>query len=65
MLWQIPDMETAFTFRKEMYNWVGLPLPAKPAKKVLLWFRAPRRGRAVANTPDIVNLLNKYQLEHT
>ena len=42
MLWShaaAADIETADTFRREMYNLVGIPLPDLPAKKVLFWLR--------------------------
>ncbi len=36
---QLPDSETAFQFRSDVYAHVGLPLPAKAPPQVLLYLR--------------------------
>lgn len=64
-LWQLPDVQTAWEFRKEMYDYMGVPMPTKPSNKVLFWFRTPPLGRSVLNTPEVLALADSYNLSYT
>ncbi len=62
---QIPDMETGFDFRKDMYRLMGMTVPATPERRALLWLRPDYRGRYITNTPDLLSVLKKYDVPYT
>ena len=62
---QVPDVETAFQFRKDMYAMMGVEMPQKPVKKVLFWFRQPPLGRSVSNSAALRALADAYNVPYT
>lgn len=61
---QVPDMETGFMFRRDMYAYMNIKLPAKPPKKVLFWFRTPPLYRSILNTEEVLAVTNSYNLSY-
>jgi hypothetical protein len=62
---KIPDIGTGFEFRQAVYAHLGVPLPPKPAKRVLLWLRAPGLGRAIINQDELIKVIESYNLSYT
>ena len=62
---QVPDMETGFEFRQAMYDHMGLPLPEKPGRRVLLWLRQHLENRRLQNIDAIIDVLNTYNMSYT
>lgn len=58
-------METGHKFRKDVYAKFGVPLPEKPPKKVLFWFRPKPFGRAVKNAEELLAVAAAYQQDVT
>ncbi len=63
---QVPDMQTGFEFRRDMYAHMGLTLPEAPANKVLFWLRTPPLSyRSLLNTDDVLKVVNYYNMSYT
>jgi hypothetical protein len=60
----MPDMETAFAFRRDMYAHMGVALPTSPPKKVLVVLRDQARRR-VENKDELVAVMDRYNLSYT
>ena len=65
MMIQIPDVETAFQFRRDMYKFMGMELPERPAKKVLFWLRPDPHGRSILNIDEVTALVDSYNIPYT
>ena len=63
--WQLPDQHTAFRFREDMYHMLNVPLPAKPARRVLFWLRKPGTGRHITNIDELFAITEAYGLNYT
>ncbi len=48
-----------------MYAHMGVQLPEKPARKVLLWLRQHLENRRLENLDQIVAVLNRYNMSYT
>jgi hypothetical protein len=65
MLSQVPDMQTGFEFRRDMYEHMGLTLPEVPANKVLFWLRTPPLYRSLLNPDEVLKIVNYYNMSYT
>ena len=63
-LWQMPDIETGFAFRKDMYKHMGITLPLLPPNKVLFMLRDTDR-RKLENEAELVNIAKDYNVSYT
>jgi hypothetical protein len=64
-LLQVSDVETAWSFREDMYALMGVALPEKPPRKVLFWLREDPDGRSILNEEELFNLTESYDLPYT
>lgn len=62
---QPPDHETAYLFREGLYSFAGVPLPAKPARKVLFWVRDDGADRSFTNLQELTAIVAAYNLPFT
>ncbi len=60
----VPDMETGYAFRKDMYAKMGVPVPIKAAKKVLLAVR-DSANRRIENQQELIAVIERYNLSYT
>ena len=60
----MPEMETGFAFRKDMYKHMGMKLPDVPPKKVLFMLRANNR-RKMHNLPELLKIVESYNLSYS
>lgn len=61
----MPDAETAYRFRREMYDMMGVTLPTRPSNNILFWLRYDGSGRSFGNTQELIAVANAYNLSHT
>ena len=59
----MPDIETAFTFREEMYSAMGAKVPEAPPKKVLFLLRRNARRR-IHNLPELLKIVESYNFTY-
>ena len=59
---QMPDIETGFAFRDEMYKQMGVPAHDPPAaKKVLFMLRGNRdERRKIVNLAELIKVVESY-----
>lgn len=62
---QVPDIQTGFEFRLDMYKHMGMTLPEKPPKKILFWFRTPPLYRSILNPEPLLALVEQYKWDYT
>lgn len=62
----LPDVETAFDFRRAIYGVMKVPIPKTPAKKVLVVLRGdPPARRAIVNAKEMLAVMDNYGIEYT
>ena len=60
----MPDVETGYAFRKDMYARRKAVLPkGKPPRKVLLMLRG-RHRRKIANLPELLKIIESYNFTY-
>lgn len=62
---QIPDLQTGFEFRADVYKYMNMTLPRKPARRVLFWMRMPHFPRELLNTQEILAVVESYNISYT
>lgn len=61
----MPDVETAYRFRKEFYGFMGVELPRMPPTKVLFWLQPPGSGHSIDNVEELFAVAETYNLPYT
>jgi hypothetical protein len=61
----MPDVETAWKFRKDVYAHMGVNMPTKPPRKVLFWLRSDPHGRSILNENELFQIAESYNLSYT
>ena len=63
--WQVSDHEEVFRFRLGMYDFLGVDLPRKPARRVLFWMRPQGKPRSITNLQELLALTESYNVPYT
>ena len=62
---QMPDIETGFAFRDEMYKQMGVPAHDPPAAKKVLFMLRGNERRKIVNLAELIKVVESYNLTYT
>ena len=62
---QVPDIETGFQFKSDIYEFMNVTLPAAPKRKVLFFLRQHLENRRLHNLPELERVVESYNIPYT
>ena len=62
---QLPDVQTGFEFREEMYRHMDTTLPTTPPRRVLLFLRQHIENRRLYKVDMLIDIMEKLHVNYT
>ena len=62
---QLPDVQTGFEFREDMYEHMNTTLPTVPPRRVLLYLRQGQESRQLYKLDVLLGVMQKLKVNYT
>ena len=62
---QLPDVQTGFEIREEMYEHMNTTMPTMPPRRVLLYLRQGLENRRVYKVDMLIDIMKKLNVNYT
>ena len=62
---QIPDVQTGYEFREEMYEHLNTTLPTSPPRRVLFYLRQGLENRQLKYVDQLEAIVSKFDINYT